>query len=961
MANQEEKTIIHTLRDALLQFAVKSMKLASPMLEPFGRRPEPATVDADELTALRSKLRRIRATLRDAESLSVGDHSVRLWLSELGDLEHRAEDVLEELEYESRRAAQLEELKIDLLCAATTGKRRREVSLLFAAAPPRRLRRKIDDIWARYEEISSDRKKLRLRPGDGVPRPAVGALLPSSALLPIGQLHGRERDIEKVAALVRELPDGGRNYAVVPIYGMAGVGKTALVQHVFNMEAVDSHFELKLWIWVSQEFDVVGATRKIVEAITRSRPECGELSTLHELIVERLAGKRCLIVLDDVWDDNPSHWDSLMAPLSRCALGSSVVVTTRSRKVAHMVNPKVYHLKCLSDDSCWLICQRRAFLNNNDGIGQELIGIGEKIAKKCGGLPLAAEAAGSALSNSVTPRHWDEVLESDLWADMEVKNLVLPALKVSYDHLLTPLKRCFAVCSLFPKGFVFDKDALIQLWMALGFVDSEGGCSPEVIGNRYFSDLVSRCFFSPSPSDDDGEGKFIMHDLYQELAQFVSGSECRMVQNFHSIKMDESPRHLSFVSEECQSGKEFHLNFSQGHRDLRTFLFLARTKQNHGEIPYRAMIPSGLITGFECIRALDLSNTNITELPDSIGNLIHLRYLGLENTSIQMLPESICALFHLQTIKLNHSFSLTQLPHGIKLLLNLRCLEIPQSDIQMPSGLGELTELQRLPFFTVGNESAGCGIEKLSELVNLRGHLHIKGLNNLDSAQAAMANLSNKLGIQRLTLEWSEPTNFSKNLSDLQSNALNGRADNRAPGSSTIADQVLKCLKPHSNLEELTIKGYNGSFLPTWLGWLPLNRLSCIELKDCNSCKELPPLGCLPSLKHVLIQLLPNIRVVGPEFFGDVGEIASSSNSKVFNVFPVLESLTFRNMEAWEEWSGVKSDHFPNLKFLGIAKCRKLKLLPEFTSEPELRIRHCDLLQMPLCQVSFEFQMTVIR
>ncbi|CAN6165814.1 unnamed protein product [Urochloa humidicola] len=950
MADRAEKPIIRTLRDALLHFAVKSKKLASPLLEPFGRRrSEPATVDDDELAALKSKLRRIRAALRDAESLSVTDRSVQLWLAELGDLEHRAEDVLEELEYESRRSAQLEELKQDLLCAATTGKRRREAALLFAAAPARRLRRKIDGIWARYEEIASDRKKLRLHAGDGMPRPAVSPLVPSSALPHGERLHGRERDIERVAGMVRVPPDG-ENYAVVPVVGMAGIGKTALVQHVCSMAAIRSRFDVTLWVWVSQEFDVVSVARKIVEAITRSRPECDELSTLHEFIAEQLAGKRCLIVLDDVWDDNPRHWDCITAPLSRCAAGSTIVVTTRSMKVAKMVNPKVYHLKCLSDNDCWLVCRQRALQNSKTNIDKELEEIGKLIAKKCGGLPLAAEAAGSALSTSITWEHWKEVLENGLWVASEAKNLVLPVLKVSYDHLSMPLKRCFAFCALFPKGFAFDKDVLVQLWTAQGFVDAEGDCSSEVIASGYFNDLVSRCFFHLSPAHGIGEGKFVMHDLYQELAQFVSGNECRMIQLPNSVKIDESPRHLSFVNEVSHSAEEIHLNTFCGHRDLRTFLFIARTEQDHEEMTFRTKIPSELITDFECLRALDLSNTNIIELPKSIGSLIHLRYLGLDNTAIQTLPESICALYHLETIKLNHCSSLTQLPQGIKLLLNLRCLEIPHSNIQMPSGIGELTRLQRLPYFAIGNESAGCGIQELNELVNLRGHLHITGLNNLDGAQAAAANLWNKLGIQKLTLEWSELTNFSKSLCDQQGNAMSGISDGRGPGSRPAKDQVLKCLKPHSNLEELSIKNYNGSFSPTWSGWLPLDRLTSIELKDCHNCEELPPLGCLPSLKHILIQSLSSIKLVGSEFFGDVGGIASSSASRVYNVFPALESLKFRNMKAWEEWCGVKSDHFPNLKYLSLARCGKLKLLPKFTSEPKLIIRHCDLLQMPMCQ-----------
>uniref|UniRef100_A0A0E0AI14 NB-ARC domain-containing protein n=1 Tax=Oryza glumipatula TaxID=40148 RepID=A0A0E0AI14_9ORYZ len=812
-----EKPITHALRDALFQFAVKSRKLASPMLRALGRASTgPVTIGDDELAALRSMLRRVHAALRAAESLSVTDHSVRLWLAELGDLEYRAED-------ECRRAAQLEDLKIDLLRAAApaTGKRKREVAQLFAAAPAARLRRKIDDIWARYEEIASDRKKLRLRPGDGVARPAAGALVPSSSL-PRCQIHSRERDLQRVVEMVcHSQPDGRRNYAVVAIVGMAGVGKTSLMQHVCGEEAVASRFDLALWVWVSQEFDVVGVTAKIVEAITRSRPDCSELSALHGTMVEHLTGKRCLLVLDDVWDDNPNHWDTITAPLSFCAPGSTVVVTTRSRMVAKMVTPNVYHLGCLSDEHCWLVCQRRASHGCTTAtIDDELTSIGQQIAKKCRGVPLAAEAAGTAMNTSIT-RKLDTCQE--------------PCAASTQGELrpfADDIERCFAFCSLFPKSFVFDKDALVQLWTAQGFVDAGGERQPEDVGTGYFYDLVARSFFQPSPSHGIDQEKFVMHDLYQELAQFVSGNECRMIQQIVSgnecrtiqqtnlNRADKtSARHSSIVNNESHPEQELSLDSFCG-QDLRTFLFLSRLEQIiHGEMPLRRKIaPYGLMTDFECLRVLDLSNTDIGEVPKSIGSLIHLRYLGLDNTRIQVLPESVGALFHLQTIKLNHCSSLTQLPHGIKLLQNLRCSEIAHSNVQMPSGIRALTSLQKLPVFVVGDGSAGCGIGELDELINIRGDLHIIGLSNLDAAQAANVNLWKKEGLQKLTLEWCDILqNSDETLHDLQPNEANRVPYCRCvPQQNDRAAQVLQCLRPNSNLEELIIKGYNGSSFPSW-------------------------------------------------------------------------------------------------------------------------------------------------
>ena len=61
---------------------------------------------------------------------------------------------------------------------------------------------------------------------------------------------------------------------------------------------------------------------------------------------------------------------------------------------------------------------------------------------------------------------------------------------------------------------------------------------------------------------------------------------------------------------------------------------------------------------------LDLSNTNLTELPENLGNLINLEYLELENNELVSLPESIGNLSSLFYLNLKNN-QLSSIPESI--------------------------------------------------------------------------------------------------------------------------------------------------------------------------------------------------------------------------------------------------------------------------------------------------------
>ncbi|XP_078158181.1 putative disease resistance protein RGA3 [Carex rostrata] len=175
-----------------------------------------------------------------------------------------------------------------------------------------------------------------------------------------------------------------------------------------------------------------------------------------ELLLRRLRnvlkGKRYVLVLVDVWNENADNWKRLRTLLNGGDSGSAIIVTTRSDKVATIMGTiESYNLGYLGEEDSWSLFHERAF---NKGVKecQELADIGRKMIQNCQGLPLAINTLGSLMSYEV--REWLVVLEeSNIWEQRHAKYYVLPLLRLSYDHLPSYMKVCFTFCAVYPKDY----------------------------------------------------------------------------------------------------------------------------------------------------------------------------------------------------------------------------------------------------------------------------------------------------------------------------------------------------------------------------------------------------------------------------------------------------------------------------------------------------------------------------
>ncbi|XP_034925314.1 probable disease resistance protein At4g27220 [Populus alba] len=741
-------------------------------------------------------------------------------------------------------------------------------------------------------------------------------------------------------------------FSTIAIYGMGGVSKTVMLQHIHNELLDTSH--CVYWVTVSRDCSIYRLQNLVAKCLRLDLSrEDDNLRRAVKLSKELVKKQKWILILDDLWNSFELHVVGIPVNLEGCKL----IMTTRSKKVCNQMDSQhKIKLKPLFEVEALTLFMEK--LGDDKALSPEVKQIAVDVARECAGLPLGIITVARSLRGVDDLHEWKNTvnkLRESKFKDME--DGVFRLLRFSYDQLddLTP-QHCLLHCALFPEDHLIRKDELIYYLIDEGII--KGMRSSEAAfdeGHTMLNKLENVCLLESARMVYDGSRCVKMHDLIRDMAiQIQQENSQVMVKAGMQLKelpdAEEWTENLVRVSLMSNQIEKIPSSHSPRCRNLST-LFLC---DNMG----LGFISDSFFMQLHGLKVLNLSDTGIKKLPDSISDLVSLTALLLRYCRFLGSVPSLRKLRALKRLDLFETV-LRKIPQGMECLSNLWYLRLGSFDEkEFPSGV--IPKLSHLQVFesgaslTVKGKEVGC-LRKLETL-----ECCFEGCSDfvefLRSRDQTKSQCKYRISVghvdEYLELSWAH-SRRSKAIG-LYNLSINGDGDFQAMFPNDIQGlDIIKCndattlcdispvIMNATKLEFLNIRecsNMESLVLSSWFCSAPLSLPSSngifsglkeFYFYECKSMKKLLPLVLLLNLKNLEKLVVEECEKM-EEIIGTTDEEISSSSSSnpiTKSILPKLRILILKYLPELKSICGVKVI-CESLEYIEVDTCEKLKRIP---------------------------------